>query len=141
MNPPVAAAPLDAGPPVPGPIVLGPAIPRPVVPLGAPLMGMPVVLLTQGPPWFYGPPEGDRSAILGASIETPGIARRLNALEIQKVIPGELAAASIAAPATTQGGGNLNGSANTALLYGQAGTNGQRIATPRAAGGNYCGVV
>jgi len=42
-----------------------------------------------------------------------------------------------------QGGGNLNGSANTANLLGQAGTAAQRIAIARRPpnSGNYCGVV
>jgi hypothetical protein len=42
-----------------------------------------------------------------------------------------------------QGGGNLNGSANTAHLMGQAGTAAQRIAVARRPpnSGNYCGVV
>jgi hypothetical protein len=43
----------------------------------------------------------------------------------------------------TTGGGNLNGSANTALLLGQAGTAAQRIAVARRPpnSGNYCGIV
>jgi hypothetical protein len=68
--------------------------------------------------------DGDRSAILAASINTPGIARNMAA-------PGGQAA----------GGGNLNGSSNTAHLLGQAGTAGQRINVPRASAGNYTGVV
>lgn len=39
------------------------------------------------------------------------------------------------------GGGNLNGSANTANLLGQAGTSGRKIAVPRQSTGNYTGVV
>jgi hypothetical protein len=39
------------------------------------------------------------------------------------------------------GGGNLNGSANTANLLGHAGTAAQRIAVPRSSAGNYCGVI
>ena len=39
------------------------------------------------------------------------------------------------------GGGNLNGSANTANLLGHAGTAAQRIAVPRTNAGNYTGVV
>lgn len=38
------------------------------------------------------------------------------------------------------GGGNLNGSAATALL-GQAGTAARKEQRPRQATGNYCGVV
>jgi hypothetical protein len=68
------------------------------------------------------PIDGDRSAILAASISTPGISRNM------------------AQPQPT-GGGNLNGSANTALLIGQAGTAGQRIAMPRTVAGNYTGIV
>lgn len=40
-----------------------------------------------------------------------------------------------------QGGGNLNGSQNTANLLGQAGTAGTRLGVARANKGNYCGVV
>ena len=40
-----------------------------------------------------------------------------------------------------QGGGNLNGSQNTANLLGQAGTAGSRIAVARSNKGKYCGVV
>jgi hypothetical protein len=68
------------------------------------------------------PISGDRSAILAASTSTPGISRNM------------------AMPQAT-GGGNLNGSANQALLLGQAGTNGSRIAVPRTMAGNYTGVV
>ena len=39
------------------------------------------------------------------------------------------------------GGGNLNGSANTANLLGQAGTSGRKIAVPRQSTGNYTGIV
>lgn len=43
------------------------------------------------------------------------------------------------------GGGDLNGSANTANLLGHAGTGEDRLSVPRqnikAGGGNYCGVV
>jgi hypothetical protein len=43
------------------------------------------------------------------------------------------------------GGGNLNGSQNTAHMAGQAGTGCAKINLPRAqlklGGGNYCGVV
>lgn len=39
------------------------------------------------------------------------------------------------------GGGNLNGTATTALLIGQSGTSGQRIAVPRQNTGNFTGVV
>lgn len=40
-----------------------------------------------------------------------------------------------------QGGGNLNGSQNTANLLGQSGTPCSRIGLPRANKGNYCGIV
>jgi hypothetical protein len=66
--------------------------------------------------------DGDRSAILATSINTPGIARNM-------------------AVAQAAGGGDLNGSSNTAHLLGQAGTAGQRINVPRASAGNYTGVV
>ena len=71
------------------------------------------------------PASGDRSAILSASIDTPGISRNMTT--------------PIAAQAT--GGGNLNGSANIANLLGQAGTAGRKISVPRASAGNYTGVV
>ena len=76
-----------------------------------------------GLPWWIAP-GSDRVVILSASISTPGIARNMAAPD----------------PFMT-GGGNLNGSANQALLLGQAGTSGQRIAVPRANAGNYTGVV
>ena len=65
---------------------------------------------------------------------TPGISRNM-----QAVPPIERADATPFA----QGGGNLNGSANTAHLLGQAGTAAQRIAVARRPpnSGNYCGVV
>ena len=71
--------------------------------------------------WFLGT-IGDRSAILAASISTPGIGRDM-------------------AQPQASGGGNLNGSANMANLLGQAGTAGQRINVPRANAGNFTGVV
>lgn len=40
-----------------------------------------------------------------------------------------------------QGGGNLNGSQNTANLLGQAGTPCTRLGVARQNKGNYCGVV
>jgi hypothetical protein len=46
---------------------------------------------------------------------------------------------------SSQGGGNLNGSANIANLLGQSGTNASHLQMPRAnirsGGGNYCGTV
>ena len=44
---------------------------------------------------------------------------------------------------TNQGGGNLNGTQATSILFHQSGTSGQRIAVPRRPpnSGNYCGVV
>jgi hypothetical protein len=39
------------------------------------------------------------------------------------------------------GGGNLNGSGNTAHLMGQAGTGADRIASPKRWASNYCGIV
>ena len=65
---------------------------------------------------------------------TLGISRNMQATP-----PIELADATPFA----QGGGNLNGSANTAHLMGQAGTAGARIALPRRPpnAGNYCGVI
>ena len=65
--------------------------------------------------------DGDRSGIIAASFNTPGVSRRMVA-------------------AQDSGGGDLNGSAATGLL-GQAGTTGERIAQPRANAGNYTGVV
>jgi hypothetical protein len=65
---------------------------------------------------------------------TPGIARQM-----ETPPPIEKAGATPFA----QGGGNLNGSANTALLLGQAGTAGVRVAVARLppGSGNYCGIV
>lgn len=53
------------------------------------------------------------------------------------------AAQGVELPGTqaAQGGGNLNGSQNTANLLGQAGTAGSRLGVARANKGNYCGVV
>ena len=45
------------------------------------------------------------------------------------------------AVAPGSGGGNLNGSANTANLLGHAGTAAQKIAVPRAMSGNYTGLT
>jgi hypothetical protein len=74
-----------------------------------------------GAPWWLDL-GGDRSAILSASTSTPGISRNM-------------------ANPQPLGGGNLNGSANQALLLGQAGTNGSRIAVPRTMAGNFTGIV
>lgn len=53
--------------------------------------------------------------------------------------------ASFQAIPRASGGGDLNGSANTANLLGHAGTGLDRLSVPRqnikAGGGNYCGVV
>lgn len=67
------------------------------------------------------PIDGDRTAIIAASLNTPGIARKMIG-------------------AQPFGGGDLNGSAARHYM-GQAGTAGQRIAQPRASAGNYTGVV
>jgi hypothetical protein len=75
------------------------------------------------------PLPNSSGAIFGPTL---GIARNLAAEP-----PVEPAAATPFA----QGGGNLNGSANTALLLGHAGTAAQRIAVPRNNAGNFCGVV
>lgn len=52
-----------------------------------------------------------------------------------------VAVGGTAQPVSNAGGGNLNGSANTAHLIGQAGTAGTRIAVPRQNARNYTGVV
>ena len=44
-------------------------------------------------------------------------------------------------PGQQQGGGNLNGTQATSILFSHAGTAAQRIAVPRTVAGNYCGVV
>lgn len=100
-------------------------VPDPASPL---VMPPPIgPFLAVSPPAFFqaAPPgSGDRSAILSASIDTPGISRNMAAPD-----PNNM------------GGGNLNGSANAVLKLGQAGTSGQRIAVPRASAGNFTGVV
>jgi hypothetical protein len=60
---------------------------------------------------------------------TAGIARKLDLIAEPRAMPGG------------QGGGNLNGTAATSILYVHAGTSAQRIAVPRQSAGNYCGVV
>lgn len=47
----------------------------------------------------------------------------------------------VAAQPLASGGGDLNGSANTANLLGHAGTGAQRIAVPRQGTGNYTGII
>ena len=66
-------------------------------------------------------------AVFGA---TPGIARNLNPLDLP---PGP----------QNQGGGDLNGTQATSILFSHAGTAAQRVALPRRPmnSGNYCGVV
>jgi hypothetical protein len=71
--------------------------------------------------WELPEPNSRRVAAI-----TPGISRNMQ--------PNPLAA-------TNQGGGDLNGSANTANLLGHAGTAAQRIAVPRSNLGNYTGIV
>jgi hypothetical protein len=72
---------------------------------------------------------------------TAGISRNMQA----DIGPqGELVAAgSPQATPVAQGGGDLNGSANTAHLMHQAGTNATRWQMPRkfANPGNWCGIV
>ena len=58
---------------------------------------------------------------------TPGIARVFDSLASPE-------------PANS-GGGNLNGSANQALLLGQAGTSGQHLSMPRHSAANGCGII
>lgn len=92
-----------------------------------PIMAPPALpFIAVSPPAFFQTApigSGDRSAILLASIDTPGISRNMNS-----------------AQPLTSGGGNLNGSTNQQLL-GQSGTAGRRISVPRASAGNYTGVV
>lgn len=113
---------------------------------------VPLVLPAHALPWFLTPSGGDRSAILAASIDTPGIARKMDAgdlpnpAQLQAGQPaaqqaaGSPAVADAAPPASGLGGGDLNGTAALILLA-QAGTSGRRIAVPRAMAGNYTGVV
>jgi hypothetical protein len=71
---------------------------------------------------------------------TPGIARNLQRGIGQFGAPDPQA--SVAPLAS--GGGNLNGSSATSILFGKAGTNGSRwqlIRAPRSGAGNYCGTV
>jgi hypothetical protein len=68
---------------------------------------------------------------------TAGISRNMQ----WELGPGDVVNFAAGAPGT--GGGDLNGSANTANLLGQAGTAGVRIAVPRKPPnpGNYCGII
>lgn len=76
---------------------------------------------------------------------TRGIARNMM-LDLAPELGGfgETEPADVPSP-ETRGGGNLNGSANTAHLMGHAGTGMDRLSVPRQAvkvgGGNYCGVI
>ena len=69
-------------------------------------------------------------AIFGPTL---GISRNMQ----PAAVPGVLGAPDPYA----QGGGDLNGSANTANLLGHAGTAAQRIAVPRSNLGNYTGII
>ena len=71
---------------------------------------------------------------------TAGISRNMQ-IDIEPAVEAILLGLGVDAYA--QGGGNLNGSANTANLLGHAGTAAQRIAVPRRPpnSGNYCGVI
>lgn len=112
----------------------------------------PVLVTGSPPPWFLAaslnPLSGDRSDLLGAAVDTAGISRKLDnerppTAQLAQLSPqaGLQAAPSVLAPpAGPQGGGNLNGT-QALILAAQAGTSGQRIATPRASAGNFCGVV
>jgi hypothetical protein len=75
---------------------------------------------------------------------TRGIARKLD-LDGIEAPDGAIAAGLGLAPELEAGGGNLNGSNNTAHLAGHAGTGADRVSVPRASvkvgSGNYCGVV
>jgi hypothetical protein len=83
--------------------------------------------------------------ILGANMRdvdrpqvTAGISRNM-----QRNLPAVIAQLG-PDPQAAQGGGDLNGSSATSILFGKSGTNGQRwqlIRTPRAGSGNYCGTV
>ena len=71
---------------------------------------------------------------------TAGISRNMQ-IDIEP--PVEAVLLGLGLNPYAQGGGNLNGSQNTAHLMGQAGTAGQRISVPRLPmnSGNFCGVV
>lgn len=69
---------------------------------------------------------------------TAGISRNMQ-IDIEPPVQAVLLGLGLDAYA--QGGGNLNGSQNTALLLGQAGTAGVRIAVPRQGIGNYTGII
>lgn len=64
---------------------------------------------------------------------TLGIARNLS---VETVAPRD-------APGAIQGGGNLNGTQATSILFSHAGTAAERIANPRKPSnpGNWCGIV
>lgn len=66
---------------------------------------------------------------------TPGISRDMQASLKQ---PEQLARDM---PEQQQGGGNLNGSQNTAHMMGRAGTAADRLASPRRYQANYTGVI
>ena len=69
---------------------------------------------------------------------TAGISRNMQ-VDIEP--PVEAILLGLGLDVYAQGGGNLNGSQNTALLLGQSGTAGVRIAVPRAGAGNYTGII
>lgn len=75
------------------------------------------------------PLSAPSGAIFGA---TAGIARKLDAIVtgLPKDTPGAI-----------QGGGDLNGTQATSIMFSHAGTAAERISVPRAAASNFCGIV
>lgn len=69
---------------------------------------------------------------------TPGIARNMAALD-----PPVADVSPLAAPGAIQGGGDLNGTQATSILFSHAGTAAARVALPRKPTnpGNWCGIV
>lgn len=82
---------------------------------------------------FPDPPPGTPNS-RPTTLTTDGVARRLGAL-LPDPIPIAL----------DQGGGDLNGTQNTAFLQGHAGTGADQLSVPRqnikVGSGNYCGIV
>lgn len=76
---------------------------------------------------------------------TLGIARNLSVETVAPHSPSNDGRLSTPydAPGAIQGGGNLNGTQATSILFSHAGTAAERIANPRKPSnpGNWCGIV
>jgi hypothetical protein len=77
----------------------------------------------------------------GEVLEEPRTTRTIPAPAPEISTSADEAPVGVAYGPATYGGGDLNGTAATVILHGQAGTDASQLQMPRQSSGNYTGII